>query len=299
MADIRVNKNSRIQDPAGMIVGRWIIRIFFVFWALIVAFPVVWTLYTSLKPADEFMQNPIALPKSIAWENYIIAWEEGNFGNYFFNSIFTVVLTLAITLMVVSTTAYAIAKFRGRGIRILEKFYMIAMMIPGVLTMIPMFYIAENITIETGIPLTNNLVSLSVMYAITGMPFYVFMLTGFMRGINNSLLEAAELDGASQFTIFFKIIMPLVKPSLFVVGLLNVMGTWNEYVTALTFLRESPDQYTIAIGLSQLSDTLSRQYGYGVQFAGLALALIPILIMYGLFQKQLQNGIASNEGVKG
>ena len=149
-----------------------------------------------------------------------------------------------------------------------------------------------------GIPLTDNLISLSVMYAITGMPFYVFMLTGFMRGINNSLLEAAELDGASQFAIFFRIILPLVKPSLFVVGLLNVMGTWNEYMTALTFLHDESN-YTIAIGLSYLTNAGTYDVDYGRLFAGLAIALIPILIMYAIFQKQLQNGIASNEGVKG
>ena len=195
-------------------------------------------------------------------------------------------------------TAYALAKFTGRGSRALEGFYMVAMMIPSVLTLEPVYYMSEEITMSLGIPLTDNLISLSVMYAITGMPFYVFMLTGFMRGINNSLLEAAELDGASQFAIFFRIILPLVKPSLFVVGLLNVMGTWNEYMAALTFLHDESN-YTIAIGLSYLTNAGTYDVDYGRLFAGLAIALIPILIMYAIFQKQLQNGIASNEGVKG
>ncbi len=289
---------SKIKDPAGLVAGRWVIRIFFVFWGVLVAFPVIWTLYTSLKSDQEFFANPFALPKIPQWDNFVDAWNEGNFGAYFFNTIFTVLLTLAICLTVVSTTAYALAKFRGRGIRALEKFYMIAMMIPGVLTLVPLYYMSEEITMNVGIPLTDNLVSLSIMYAITGMPFYVFMLTGFMRGINNSLLEAAELDGASQFSIFFKIILPLVKPSLFVVGLLSVMGTWNEYMTALTFLHDESN-YTIAIGLSYLTNAGTYDVDYGRLFAGLAIALIPILIMYAIFQKQLQNGIASNEGVKG
>ncbi len=289
---------SKIKDPTGLVVGRWIIRIFFLFWAVLVAFPVIWTLYTSLKSDQEFFANPFALPTVPQWDNFVDAWNEGNFGAYFFNTILTVLLTLAICLAAVSTTAYAIAKFRGRGIRVLEKFYMIAMMIPSVLTLVPLYYMSEEITMNVGLPLTDNLISLSVMYAITGMPFYVFMLTGFMRGINNSLLEAAELDGASQFSIFFKIILPLVKPSLFVVGLLSVMGTWNEYMTALTFLHDESN-YTIAIGLSYLTNAGTYDVDYGRLFAGLAIALVPILVMYAIFQKQLQNGIASNEGVKG
>ena len=293
-----IKQGNTIKDPAGLVVGRWFIRIFFIFWAVVVAFPVVWTLYTSLKSDQEFFANPFSLPAVPQWDNFVDAWNEGNFGSYFFNSLLTVLVTLAITLVVVSTTAYALAKFRGRGIRALEKFYMIAMMIPSVLTLVPLYYMSEEITMSTGIPLTDNLISLSLMYAISGMPFYIFMLTGFMRGINNSLLEAAELDGASQFSIFFRIILPLVKPSLFVVGLLNVMGTWNEYMTALTFLHDESN-YTIAIGLSYLTNAGTYDVDYGRLFAGLAIALVPILIMYGIFQKQLQNGIASNEGVKG
>ena len=289
---------NKIQDTTGMKIGRWVIRLFFALWAVIVAFPVVWTLYTSLKTDQEFFEKPFALPSSPQWQNFVNAWNEGNFGSYFFNSLVTVLVTLVITVVVVSTTAYALAKFKSRGIGILEKFYMIAMMIPGVLTLVPLYYMAEDITMTTGIPLTDNLISLSLMYAITGMPFYIFMLTGFMRGINNSLLEAAELDGASQFSIFFRIILPLIKPSLFVVGLLNVMGTWNEYMTALTFLHDEKN-YTIAIGLSYLTNAGTYDVDYGRLFAGLAIALIPILIMYAVFQKQLQNGIASNEGVKG
>lgn len=293
-----MSKKSHIRDPKGLVISRLFIRLFFILWAVIVAFPVVWTLYTSLKSDQEFFQNPFALPAVPQWDNFVDAWNEGNFGAYFFNSILTVLVTLAITLLVVSTSAYVIAKYKSKWIRGLEKFYMIAMMVPSVLTLVPLYYMAEDITVNTGIPLTDNLISLSVMYAITGMPFYIFMLTGFMQGINNSLLEAAELDGASQFAIFFRIILPLVKPSLFVVGLLNVMGTWNEYMTALTFLHDESN-YTIAIGLSYLTNSGMYDVDYGRLFAGLAIALIPILILYAIFQKQLQSGIASNEGVKG
>ena len=95
-----MKKNNHIQDTNGMIIGRWCIRIFFFLWAVLVVFPVIWTLYTSLKTDEEFFKEPFALPKVPQWDNFVDAWNEGNFGAYFFNSIVTVLVTLAVTLVV-------------------------------------------------------------------------------------------------------------------------------------------------------------------------------------------------------
>ncbi len=273
-------------------IGQWMIRIFLILWSVTVAFPVIWVLYTSLKSNQEFFASPWALPSAPQWSNFAEAWKEANFAGYFFNSILTVLLTLAITLLIVGANAYVIAKYRNRFIRGLEKFYMVAMMVPSVLMLVPLYYFAD------AAHMTDSLVWLSVIYAIQGMPFSVFMMAGFVRGIHDALLEAATIDGASQFTIFFRIIVPLSKPSLFVVALLNVMGTWNEYITALTFIRDKA-KYTIAIGLSYLTNSGTYDVNYGRTFAGLAIALVPILVIYAIFQKQLQNGMSSSDGVKG
>lgn len=282
----------KIKESRGTVIFRYIIRFFLIAWSVIVVFPVLWVLYTSLKTNEEFMTKPWALPSVPQWSNFAEAWEKAKFGSFFFNSLFTVVLTLGITLIIVGASAYALAKFGGRFIKGLEKFYMISMMVPAVLMLIPLYYFADSLY------MTDSLVWLSVIYAIQGMPFSVFMLVGFIRGINNSLIEAATIDGASQYTVFFKIIMPLVKPALFIVGLLNVMGTWNEYLTALTFLRNS-SKYTISIGLSYLTNSGTYDVNYGRTFAGLAIALVPILIIYAIFQKPLQEGFSASDGVKG
>lgn len=282
----------KIKESRGTVIFRCIIRFFLIAWSVIVVFPVLWVLYTSLKTNEEFMTKPWALPSVPQWSNFAEAWEKAKFGSFFFNSLFTVVLTLGITLIIVGASAYALAKFGGRFIKGLEKFYMISMMVPAVLMLIPLYYFADSLY------MTDSLVWLSVIYAIQGMPFSVFMLVGFIRGINNSLIEAATIDGASQYTVFFKIIMPLVKPALFIVGLLNVMGTWNEYLTALTFLRNS-SKYTISIGLSYLTNSGTYDVNYGRTFAGLAIALVPILIIYAIFQKPLQEGFSASDGVKG
>lgn len=287
-----VNRKNKVPEGKSTVIARSIIRIFLFVWSIVVAFPIIWVLYTSLKTNKEFFASPWSLPETPQWVNYVNAWGKANFGDYFLNSILTVLLTLIITLLVVGANAYVIAKFSNKWIRSLEVFYMVMMMVPGVLILVPLYYIADSMY------MTDSLIWLSVIYAIQGMPFYIFMLAGFIRGIHNSLIEAAVIDGANQFDIFFKIIMPLVKPSLFVVTILNVMGTWNEYVTALTFIHEQK-KYTIAIGLSYLTNSGTYDVDYGRTFAGLVIALIPILVLYAVFQKQIQNGVSSGEGVKG
>ncbi len=287
-----MNKNDKVRENRGTFITRQFIRIFLIFWSLVVAFPVIWVLYTSLKSNKEFFAQPWGLPETPQWENFVNAWNKANFSAYFLNSILTVVVTLMITLLIVGANAYVIAKFKGKFIRGLETFFMVAMMVPGVLVLVPLYYIADSLM------MTDSLIWLSIIYAIQGMPFYIFMMAGFIRGIHDSLIEAATIDGATQFDIFFKIIMPLVKPSLFVVAILNVMGTWNEYVTALTFIHDQT-KYTIAIGLSYLTNSGTYDVDYGRTFAGLVIALVPILILYAAFQKQIQNGVASDEGVKG
>lgn len=287
-----MNRKNKVPEGKSTVIARSIIRIFLFVWSIVVAFPIIWVLYTSLKTNKEFFASPWSLPETPQWVNYINAWEKANFGDYFLNSILTVLLTLIITLLVVGANAYVIAKFSNKWIRSLEVFYMVMMMVPGVLILVPLYYIADSMY------MTDSLIWLSIIYAIQGMPFYIFMLAGFIRGIHNSLIEAAVIDGANQFDIFFKIIMPLVKPSLFVVTILNVMGTWNEYVTALTFIHEQK-KYTIAIGLSYLTNSGTYDVDYGRTFAGLVIALIPILVLYAVFQKQIQNGVSSGEGVKG
>lgn len=285
-------KSKAPRLPLSTRIGQWVIRIFLILWSVTVAFPVIWVLYTSLKSNQEFFASPWALPSAPQWNNFAEAWKEANFAGYFLNSLLTVLLTLAITLLIVGANAYVIAKYRSRFIRRLEKFYMVAMMVPSVLMLVPLYYFADTLH------MTDSLVWLSVIYAIQGMPFAVFMMAGFVRNIHNALLEAATIDGASQFTIFFRIIIPLSKPSLFVVALLNVMGTWNEYITALTFIRDKA-KYTIAIGLSYLTNSGTYDVNYGRTFAGLAIALVPILIIYAIFQKQLQSGMSSSDGIKG
>lgn len=280
------------KDTVGSVIGRWIIRVILIAWSLTILFPLIWVLYTSFKNNAEFYADVWALPKVLRFENYAYAWNTAKFSEYFANSVFTVILTLSLTVIMTSTTAYILAKYRYRWLKLVSKFYIIVMAIPGVLVLVPQYFMFLNMK------LTNNLWALSLLYAVRSVPFAVFIMTGFMKSINNSLLEAAEIDGASEFKKFFSIVLPCVKPALFVTVLNNVLGTWNEYILALTFLTDE-SKYTVPIGLAQLQNESTYRVEYGGLFAGLVIAIIPILIVYACFQKQLQEGVKAQGGVKG
>ena len=117
-----------------------------------------------------------------------------------------------------------------------------------------------------------------------------------MRGINNSILEAAEIDGANQFQSFITLVLPMIVPAIFMVGLLSFVGIWNEYIMSITFIKD-PAKYTLSAGINGLMN--DSRAGYTLKFAALIIAMLPILIIYAIFQKPLQNGLSSSDGVKG
>ncbi len=285
---------SKIKNNGGVFgaICRWLVRIILFAWGVCVLFPLIWTLYTSFKNNQEFYANVWALPKVWHFENYVFAWQTAKISSYYLNSVFTVTLTLILTLIMTTTTAYAVAKFRYRWLKLFDHFYMVVMAIPGILVMIPQYFMF----LKWG--WTDNLWTLSLLYAVGSVPFSVFMQMGFMRKVDNALLEAAEIDGASEFKKFFNIVLPCIRPALFVTALMNVMGTWNEYVKALTFLSDE-SKYTVPIGLSHLQNASIYSVEYGGLFAGLVIAMIPIFVVYAIFQKQLLSGVASEGSVKG
>lgn len=280
------------KEEAGAVIGRWIVRIILAAWTVSILFPLIWVLYTSFKNNAEFYADVWSLPKVLRFENYEYAWKTAKFSSYFSSSVVTVLLTLVFTMIMTTTTAYILAKYRFRWLRIVRRFYIVVMAIPGVLVLVPQYFMFLSMN------LTNNLLALSLLYAVRSVPFAVFIMTGFMKSVNDSLLEAAEIDGASEFRKFFNIVLPCVRPALFVTILNNVLGTWNEYILALTFLTDE-NKYTVPIGLSQLQNTSTYRVEYGGLFAGLVIAIIPILVVYACFQKQLQEGVKVQGGVKG
>jgi len=283
---------QRVKEKNSSIVGRWCIRIFLLIWCVTIAYPMIWVVYTSFKTNKEFFANVWAFPKAWQVENFDYAWNAANFSGYFLNSLLVVLLSLVLTLVFTSSTAYILAKFRYKLLRGVKKFFLVVRAIPGVLILVPQYFMFLNMR------LTDNLYILALLYSISAAPVSIMMQLGFVQGIDDALLEAADMDGASEFSKYWHIILPCVKSALFLTALNSIMGSWNEFIKALTFIRDET-KYTVAIGLSYLQSTSTFRVEYGGLFAGLVIAMIPIIVVYTIFQKPLQEGVKTEGGVKG
>ena len=283
----------------------WILRIFLYIWSAIIVLPLFWMIYTSVKERNEFIADRFAFPKNIWLVNYQTAWSDSSANSsllrYFGNTLFVVVLSTILLLIMVAGTSYVLAKYKFKGIKIFESFYFMAMMIPSILVMIPLWFqlrrLGSNL-FGSNSAVTDNLFTVSLVYAVQAMPVYIFLMVGFIRKIDNGFIEAAVIDGANEFVIFTKVILPFVKPTLMFVALGNIMNVWNEYTLARTFL-ESEKNYTISVGIQSIQNAFTYSFNYGALFACLVLSMIPILILYVLFQKQIQEGTDAGEGIKG
>ena len=304
-------QKTKIKQSFTTVFLRWVLRIFLYAWAVTIIFPIYWMFATSLKNSQEFMLGDVwNWPKLMYLTNYIKAWKEASMGAYMFNTLFVVVLTVILFTIMLTTTAYILGKYNFRIVTIVEKFYFLAMMIPGMLLLVPLYSQMQSIgevvqsilrvilnNPEYTINITDNLVTLAIIYAVQALPVPIFLLTGFVRSIDKSFIEAARIDGAGEWRIFSTVVMPFIKPIVLFQCLTQFMGTWNEYLTALTFL-ESQENYTLSVGIQKLISQFGYQSDYGAVFAGLIISLLPILVLYIIFQKVIQNGTDMSEGLK-
>lgn len=205
--------------------------------------PFVYMLLTTFKTEGEAIAYPPSFfPKDWHFENYAEAWSSQPFGTYFLNSVLVTVLTTAGTILSSSLVAYGFARFRFRGKNILFMILLATMMIPWDVTMIPQ-YMEFNLFgwINTLLPL--------IVPTWFGSAYYVFLMRQFLMGIPKDYEEAARLDGANAFQIYWKIFMPILKPCLIMVGVLNMLTVWNDYLGPLIFLQDRT-KYTLALGLA-------------------------------------------------
>lgn len=291
-----MTKEEKVKNRVGdksLTITRNIVRIFLVIWTILILFPLFWAILSSLKTNKEFAINAWTLPAELQWVNYKNAWLGANFSKYFANSLMLSVGTVILSIIMTTSTAYVVGKFVHPVVKGVEVFYSVFMMVPQVLLLIPLLQMCKklNMTKDDAV-----LFTLMLTNALQGVPFYVFLLTPFVRSINNSILEAAEIDGANQFQAFSMLILPLIVPAIFMVGLLSFVGIWNEYIMSITFIKDQA-KYTLSVGINELMNDATA--GETLKFAALIIAMLPILIVYAVFQKPLQDGLSSSDGVKG
>ena len=283
----------------------WVSRIILAACAVGVIFPLVWLLYTSLKDGQEFAVNLWSLPKKLKFENYKLAFEkvvlkdyvsgkEVSVFNMLLNTALVTVIGVLLVTFMAAVASFILEKYKFRVFKFFKTFFFAAIMIPSILLVVPLYTQLREISRDLFI---NNRFMLALIYAVQALPMQIFLLSKFIRTIDNGLIEAARIDGANEFVVFFQIIIPCITPILAFVALVTGMAFWNEYTVAMIFIKDYT-KMTISVGLTQLTAAYER-VDLAPIFSGYILALLPIFVLYAIFQKPIQNGMDMDSGIKG
>ena len=262
------------------------IQALLVVYAVIVIYPMVWLISSSLKTSLELFTNPWLPTMKPQWTNFLDAWTKANIGRYFVNSVFVTTVTMFFILFIGSMAAYALARFVFKGRDVIHTGFISGMMFPVFLGIVPLFMMLARLN------MLDNYFGLITVYVAYSLSFTVFILTGFFKTLPHELAEAGLIDGCSQFTVFWRIMLPLAKPGLIAAGIFNFFGIWNEYPLALVIIN-STDLRTLPLGIANLVMQQQYETNWGALFASLVIVMIPSLIVYLFFQRQITEGLTA------
>ncbi|MGW1208252.1 carbohydrate ABC transporter permease [Streptomyces sp. NPDC002499] len=260
---------------------------------LVVLYPLVWLLASSLKPANEVITSLNLLPSHLEWSNYKTALDGVNdvsIWRLLSNSLLIAGGAVIGNVISCSLAAYAFARLRFRFRGPLFAFMIATIMLPHHAVLIPQYIIFNQLG------LVNTYWPLILPKFLATEAFFVFLIVQFMRGLPRELEEAARIDGCGPFRSFFLIVLPLTRPALITTAIFTFIWTWNDFFTQLIYLFD-PDKFTLTLALSSFVDS-SSQSAFGPMFAMSVIALLPIVLFFLAFQRFLVEGMASS-GLKG
>ncbi len=244
-------------------------------------YPLIWLFLNAFKTTNEMFTATWALPLTWRWENFQLAWNYG-ISRYLFNSLVVTVSTVVVEVLLAALAAYALVGMNFRGKALVYTLILGGAILPPEVSLFPLF----KVMAATG--LYNTYFALILPNVAFGLPFTTFLVRAYMVTIPKELAEAAVMDGASDFTVFREIYLPLCRPILASASLISAMRVWNEFIFALTFV-ESDSVKTVTIGVMNFAVALRADWG--VLMAGLALSILPILATFLLMQRQFVGGL--------
>ncbi|MEV6491744.1 carbohydrate ABC transporter permease [Actinoplanes sp. NPDC051633] len=264
---------------------------FLIGWAVLTTVPLLWAMVSSLKSDTEILSDPWGLPSSLRWDNFARAWSDAHIGRYFLNSAIVVTGALILTMLLGAMAAYVLARYRFRGNRFVYYAFVGGMMFPVFLALVPLFFVVRNLG------LLGTLPGLILVYAAYSLPFTVFFLTAFYRTLPSSVAEAAMVDGCGHYGLFFRVMLPMARPGLVSVAIFNFLFQWNQYVLPIVLMQGegAEKRWVLAQGLTALAVNEGYQGDYGALFAGMTIAMLPVLIGYVAFHRQVQSGLAAGQ----
>jgi N-acetylglucosamine transport system permease protein len=252
-------------------------------WTVIVVVPFAWALLASLKSSREIFGSPWSFPETLRWSNFSSAWDKG-VGEYMLNSIIVVTGGVLLTMLLGSMVAYVLARYEFPGNRLIYYLFAAGMMFPVFLAIVPLFFVVQNFG------MLSTYQGLILVYVAYSLPFTVFFMHAFFRTLPTSIAEAAFIDGCSHSGVFFRVMLPMAKPGLLSIGIFNVIGQFNQFVLP-AFL--SPEKPVLAQGIATLLASQRYEGDWGALFAALAIAMVPVVVVYLVFYRQVQAGLTS------
>lgn len=257
--------------------------------SLLVLLPVFFLFNSSLRESNEFARTPFALARDSYWENYSKVWTEGSFGSYFFNSLVITGGSLILILILSLGAGFVLGRYQFKGNNLVFGFILTGMLVPAKLAILPLFIQLK------WMGLLDSRLGLILVYTSAALPAAIFIMSGFFRSLPTDLDNAARIDGASEFVLLRRVLVPLVRPGMAIVAIYSAIPIWNDFFLPLVFL-QSPEKKTLMQGLTVFFGQYASQWG--VLFAGLCLAALPLIVLYLVLSEQFIKGLTAG-AVKG
>ena len=260
-------------------------HVLLIIWTLIVAVPLLWILMSSFKTTKQILNSPFGLPTKLDFTNYVNAWNGSGIGSYFANTLIVVGCALVIVMILGAMCAYVLARFRFFGSRAIYWLMLAGLTFPPFLAIVPLFKILQ------GIGLLNSLPGLILTYVAFALPFTVFFLYSFFQTLPDEIYEAAQVDGASEWRTFFQVMLPMAGPGMAAIAIFNFLGLWNQFLLPVA-LNSNQANYVLTQGMAQFASQAGYSVDFGALYAAVVITVIPVLIIYVIFQRQLQGSVS-------
>ncbi|MVA74854.1 ABC transporter permease subunit [Auraticoccus sp. F435] len=256
-----------------------------VVWTIIILIPLLWSLLSSFKSSSEIISgSPFALPETWLFGNYARAWTEAGIGRYFLNTVLVVGSALVLVMLLGAMCAYVLARYSFPGRRLIYYLMLAGLTFPVFLAIVPLFFVLR------GMALLNTLPGLVLTYVAFALPFTVFFLYAFFRTLPEEIAEAAAIDGCGDWRTFFSVMLPMAKPGLASVTIFNFLGLWNQYLIPVA-INTRQENWVLSQGMGAYAGQIGYEIDFGGLFAAVVITITPVLIVYVIFQRQVQNSV--------
>ncbi|HZM82846.1 MAG TPA: carbohydrate ABC transporter permease [Candidatus Limnocylindrales bacterium] len=274
------------------------------FWALIIIGPIVWVFLSSFKSPEEIFSSPWTIPSELRWDNWVRAWNTAHIGRYMLNSVKVVAISTFGTMLLGSMAAYVLARYRFVGNRAIYFLFVSGLAFPIFLALVPLFFVLRDFPLfqawgaligsDTGLLGTHT--GLILAYIAWSLPFTIFFLSAFFKTLPGSVAEAALIDGAGHYKLFFRVMLPMAKPGLISVGIFNLIGQWAQYLLPLYLIpggEDTESSWVLTQGIASISTAAGFKSDWEALFAAITIAILPMIIIYALMQRQIQAGLTA------